>query len=150
MSIQPVALCHDAERHARRCHLADRYDGAARAIEPIRRHRNAGAQLVGRAHPHAALRLHRRRIRRGCANRPSNDVRVIDVPDDMETEDRFFDFRSHYVFGPTTNVIQVTRHLRATFDAQVCPPSDFAAARLTPQKIERDVQSQVIVKANRG
>lgn len=76
-------------------------------------------------------------------------VHAIDVPDDVEVSDRFFDFRSRYVFDPATNVIQVTRHLSAKFDAQVCSPGDFAAARPTLLKIERDVQSQVIVKANR-
>ncbi|WP_350357447.1 DUF3857 and transglutaminase domain-containing protein [Paraburkholderia fungorum] len=75
------------------------------------------------------------------------ETRVVEVPDNADIEDRFFDFRSRYVFDPTTNVLQVTRHLRTAFGRQVCSPADFAATRPTLERIERDAQSQIVVKA---
>lgn len=75
------------------------------------------------------------------------EIRVVDVPDNTDIKDGVFDFRSRYVFDPSTNVLQVTRHLRTAFGRQVCSPADFATARPTLERIERDAQSQIVVKA---
>jgi transglutaminase-like putative cysteine protease len=75
------------------------------------------------------------------------DVRVVEVPDGATIEGRFFAFRSRYVFDPASNVIQVTRRLRADFGKQVCSPADFEATLALLKQIERDTQAQIIVKA---
>ncbi|WP_175817879.1 DUF3857 domain-containing transglutaminase family protein [Burkholderia diffusa] len=76
------------------------------------------------------------------------NVRVLDMPDDLATQDQFLDFSSRYVFDPTTKIIQVTRRLTVRFAGQVCSPADYAASRSTLERIDRDVQSQVIVRSN--
>lgn len=75
------------------------------------------------------------------------DVRVVEIPDGADVAGRFFDYRSRYLFDPSSNVIQVTRRLRADFGKQVCSPADFEAALALLKRIERDTQSQIIVKA---
>jgi transglutaminase-like putative cysteine protease len=74
-------------------------------------------------------------------------VRVTDVPRDSIAHDPYFDYASHYVFDPASRTLQITRRLHATFGHQVCPAEQFAAARATLLKIERDAFSQVVVKA---
>jgi transglutaminase-like putative cysteine protease len=76
-------------------------------------------------------------------------VRVIDVPDDVELGDRWFDYRAHYVYDADTRTLQISRHLSARFDRQMCTPESFAANRAVLEKIERDAFSQVVVTRNR-
>jgi hypothetical protein len=76
-------------------------------------------------------------------------MRVTEVPDDLELSNEVFNYRSHYLFDPSTNVIQVTRTLDAHFGKQVCTPDDFKAALPVLKQIERDTQEQIIVKAER-
>jgi hypothetical protein len=74
-------------------------------------------------------------------------VRVVDLPDNAEVRSASFDFRSRYVLDPGTNVVQMTRRLRADFGKQVCTPADFDAEVAALKKMERDTQAQIIVKA---
>jgi hypothetical protein len=76
-------------------------------------------------------------------------IRVTDVPPDADIKDAFFDYSSRYVFDPATNMLQVERHLDATFGKQVCSPAEFAVMRPALKRIERDTKSQIIVKATR-
>jgi hypothetical protein len=46
--------------------------------------------------------------------------------------------------------LQITRRLRAAFGHQVCSPEEFAEAKATLTRIERDAFSQVVVKAKGG
>ncbi|MBN3754624.1 DUF3857 domain-containing protein [Paraburkholderia sp. Tr-20389] len=73
-------------------------------------------------------------------------VRVTDLPVDSEVRDRFFDYQSHYVFDPATRVVQITRRLRAVFGRQVCSPDEFAQARSSLVRIERDALAQIVVR----
>ncbi|WP_088581340.1 DUF3857 domain-containing transglutaminase family protein [Burkholderia ubonensis] len=77
---------------------------------------------------------------------PAN-VAVTDVPADTAVRDRFVDFASHYVFDASARVVQITRRLRAHFDRQVCTPDDYAAMRASLERIERDTQAQIVVRA---
>ncbi|KVO73552.1 hypothetical protein WJ78_04695 [Burkholderia ubonensis] len=77
---------------------------------------------------------------------PAN-VAVTDVPADTAVRDRFVDFASHYVFDASARVVQITRRLRADFDRQVCTPDDYAAMRASLERIERDTQAQIVVRA---
>ncbi|WP_088580645.1 DUF3857 domain-containing transglutaminase family protein [Burkholderia ubonensis] len=77
---------------------------------------------------------------------PAN-VAVTDVPADTEVRDRFVDFASHYVFDASARVVQITRRLRADFGRQVCTPDDYAAMRASLERIERDTQAQIVVRA---
>ncbi|KVT50043.1 DUF3857 and transglutaminase domain-containing protein [Burkholderia ubonensis] len=77
---------------------------------------------------------------------PAN-VAVTDVPADTAVRDRFVDFASHYVFDAGARVVQITRRLRAHFDRQVCTPDDYAAMRASLERIERDTQAQIVVRA---
>jgi len=61
--------------------------------------------------------------------------------------DRFVDFTSHYVFDVAAHVVQVTRRLTATFGRQVCTPDEFTALRVSLERIERDTQAQIVVRA---
>jgi transglutaminase-like putative cysteine protease len=74
-------------------------------------------------------------------------MRVTEVPDDLDTSNAYFSYRSHYLFDPSTNVIQVTRTLNAKFNKQVCAPEDYQATLPLLKQIERDTQAQIIVKA---
>ncbi|WP_175671003.1 DUF3857 domain-containing transglutaminase family protein [Burkholderia ambifaria] len=74
-------------------------------------------------------------------------VAVIDLPTDTAVHDRFVDFTSHYVFDAAAHVVQVTRRLTATFGRQVCTPDEFAALRASLERIERDTQAQIVVRA---
>ncbi|MBN3820597.1 hypothetical protein G3N57_30375, partial [Paraburkholderia sp. Se-20369] len=74
-------------------------------------------------------------------------VTVTDLPTDATVRDRFVDFASHYVFDAGTRVVQVTRRLRAHFERQVCTPDDYAAMRASLERIERDTQAQIVVRA---
>ncbi|MDR5739451.1 DUF3857 and transglutaminase domain-containing protein [Caballeronia sp. LZ016] len=76
-------------------------------------------------------------------------MQVVEVPDDVDLTSAFFDYRSRYVFDPSSNTIQVSRRLEARFGKQVCSPDDFQAALPVLKKIERDTQAQIIVKASR-
>ncbi|KVU26466.1 hypothetical protein WK65_11870 [Burkholderia ubonensis] len=77
---------------------------------------------------------------------PAN-VAVTDVPPDTAVRDRFVDFASHYVFDASARVVQITRRLRADFGRQVCTPDDYAAMRASLERIERDTQAQIVVRA---
>jgi transglutaminase-like putative cysteine protease len=77
-------------------------------------------------------------------------VRVTDLPDDVEFGDRWFDYRAHYVYDAGTRTLQISRHLSARFDAQMCSPDVFDATRATLEKIERDALTQVVVARNRA
>ncbi|WP_088581752.1 DUF3857 domain-containing transglutaminase family protein [Burkholderia ubonensis] len=77
---------------------------------------------------------------------PAN-VAVTDVPADTAVRDRFVDFASHYVFDASARVVQITRRLRADFGRQVCTPDDYAAMRASLERIERDTQAQIVVRA---
>ncbi|WP_088507910.1 DUF3857 domain-containing transglutaminase family protein [Burkholderia ubonensis] len=77
---------------------------------------------------------------------PAN-VAVTDVPADTAARDRFVDFASHYVFDASARVVQITRRLRADFGRQVCTPDDYAAMRASLERIERDTQAQIVVRA---
>ncbi|WP_088501970.1 DUF3857 domain-containing transglutaminase family protein [Burkholderia ubonensis] len=77
---------------------------------------------------------------------PAN-VAVTDVPADTSVRDRFVDFASHYVFDASARVVQITRRLRADFGRQVCTPDDYAAMRASLERIERDTQAQIVVRA---
>ncbi|WP_431823463.1 DUF3857 domain-containing transglutaminase family protein [Burkholderia sp. F1] len=74
-------------------------------------------------------------------------VAVTDVPADTAVRDRFVDFASHYVFDASARVVQINRRLRAHFDRQVCTPDDYAAMRASLERIERDTQAQIVVRA---
>ncbi|WP_155651461.1 DUF3857 domain-containing transglutaminase family protein [Burkholderia stagnalis] len=74
-------------------------------------------------------------------------VTVTDLPTDATVRDRYVDFASHYVFDAGARVVQVTRRLRAHFDRQVCTPDDYAAMRASLERIERDTQAQIVVRA---
>jgi transglutaminase-like putative cysteine protease len=74
-------------------------------------------------------------------------VRVTDMPQDTSVRDRFFDYESHYVFDPTSRIVQITRRLRARFGHQVCSPEEFAQTRASLVRIERDALSQIVVRA---
>ena len=75
-------------------------------------------------------------------------MQVVEVPDDVDVTSEFFEYRSRYVFDPSTNVIQVSRTLDARFGKQVCSPDDFRTALPAFKKIERDTQAQIIVKSS--
>jgi transglutaminase-like putative cysteine protease len=74
-----------------------------------------------------------------------DSVRVTSLPDDLVVGDRWYDYRAHYVYDARTRMIQISRHLSARFDTQLCQPEVFAATRATLEQIERDVLSQIIV-----
>ncbi|SDH16376.1 DUF3857 domain-containing transglutaminase family protein [Paraburkholderia phenazinium] len=74
-------------------------------------------------------------------------VRVTDLPVDASVQDRFFDYASHYVFDPSTRVLQITRRLHADFGHQVCSADVFNEAQASLVRIERDASSQVVVRA---
>jgi transglutaminase-like putative cysteine protease len=76
-------------------------------------------------------------------------MRVTEVPDDADVSNAHFVYHSRYLFDPSTNVIQVTRTLDATFNKQVCAPEDYQASLPLLKQIERDTQAQIIVKASR-
>ncbi|OMG71191.1 DUF3857 domain-containing transglutaminase family protein [Burkholderia ubonensis] len=77
---------------------------------------------------------------------PAN-VAVTDVPADTVVRDRFVEFASRYVFDASARVVQITRRLRADFGRQVCTPDDYAAMRASLERIERDTQAQIVVRA---
>ncbi|MGU7785329.1 DUF3857 domain-containing transglutaminase family protein [Burkholderia sp. PU8-34] len=79
-----------------------------------------------------------------------DDVAVTDVPADAAVRDRFVEFASHYVFDARANVVQITRRLRARFGGQLCSPEDYAAMRASLERIERDTQAQIVVRAKAG
>lgn len=74
-------------------------------------------------------------------------VAVTDLPADTAVHDRFVDFTSHYVFDAAARVVQVTRRMKADFGRQVCTPDEFAALRASLERIERDTQAQIVVRA---
>ena len=77
---------------------------------------------------------------------PANVV-VTDLPADAAVHDRFVDFTSHYVFDAAARVVQVTRRMTADFGRQVCTPDEFTALRASLERIERDTQAQIVVRA---
>jgi hypothetical protein len=79
-----------------------------------------------------------------------DNVRVTDLPHDAAVQGRFFDYEAHYVFDPSTRVVQITRRLHAQFGHQVCSVDEFAQARASLVRIERDALSQIVVRAVKG
>lgn len=75
------------------------------------------------------------------------DVAVTDLPADTTVHDRFVDFTSHYVFDAAAHVVQVSRRMTADFGRQVCTPDEFTALRASLERIERDTQAQIVVRA---
>ncbi|VWD40330.1 DUF3857 domain-containing protein [Burkholderia contaminans] len=75
------------------------------------------------------------------------DVAVTDLPADTAVHDRFVDFTSHYVFDAAARVVQVTRRMTADFGRQVCSADEFTALRASLERIERDTQAQIVVRA---
>ncbi|MDN7486301.1 DUF3857 domain-containing protein [Burkholderia sp. AU45274] len=75
------------------------------------------------------------------------DVAVTDLPADTAVHDRFVDFTSHYVFDAAARVVQVTRRMTADFGRQVCTADEFTALRASLERIERDTQAQIVVRA---
>ncbi len=75
------------------------------------------------------------------------DVAVTDLPADTAVHDRFVDFTSHYVFDAAVHVVQVSRRMTADFGRQVCTPNEFTALRASLERIERDTQAQIVVRA---
>ncbi|KVW83970.1 hypothetical protein WL00_22950 [Burkholderia cepacia] len=75
------------------------------------------------------------------------DVAVTDLPADTAVHDRFVDFTSHYVFDAVAHVVQVSRRMTADFGRQVCTPDEFTALRASLERIERDTQAQIVVRA---
>ncbi|MGN8184965.1 DUF3857 domain-containing transglutaminase family protein [Burkholderia sp. 22088] len=75
------------------------------------------------------------------------DVTVTDLPADTAVHDRFVDFTSHYVFDAAAHVVQVSRRMTADFGRQVCTPDEFTALRASLERIERDTQAQIVVRA---
>ncbi|WP_408220303.1 DUF3857 domain-containing transglutaminase family protein [Paraburkholderia sediminicola] len=73
-------------------------------------------------------------------------VRVTDVPPDATVKDRFFEFSSRYVFDPVARVLQVRRQLRAAFGHQMCSADEFAGVKDDLVRIERDLDSEAVVK----
>lgn len=76
-----------------------------------------------------------------------DSVRVTDMPEDVVVRDRFFDYESRYVFDSATRVVQISRRLSARFGRQVCSADEFALARASLVKIERDALAQIVVRA---
>ncbi|WP_334066718.1 DUF3857 domain-containing transglutaminase family protein [Burkholderia cepacia] len=76
-----------------------------------------------------------------------DDVAVTDLPADTAVHDRFVDFTSHYVFDAVAHVVQVSRRMTADFGRQVCTPDEFTALRASLERIERDTQAQIVVRA---
>jgi hypothetical protein len=76
-------------------------------------------------------------------------VRVTDVPQDATVSDRFVEFSSRYVFDPAARVLQVSRHLHAAFGHQMCSADEFAGLKDDLVRIERDLDSEVVVKVVR-
>ncbi|MEA3088553.1 MAG: hypothetical protein QOC89_6250 [Paraburkholderia sp.] len=76
-------------------------------------------------------------------------ARVTDVPPDATVKDRFFEFSSRYVFDSGARVLQVRRHLRATFGHQMCSADEFAEVKDDLVRIERDLDAEVVVKVGR-
>jgi len=74
-------------------------------------------------------------------------VAVTDLPADTAVHDRFVDFTSHYVFDAAARIVQVTRRMKAEFGRQVCTPDEFTALRASLERIERDTQAQIVVRA---
>ncbi|MFM0020495.1 DUF3857 domain-containing transglutaminase family protein [Paraburkholderia azotifigens] len=76
-----------------------------------------------------------------------DSVRVTDMPQDVVVRDPFFDYESRYVFDSATRVLQISRRLHAGFGRQVCSAEEFALARASLVRIERDALAQIVVKA---
>ncbi|MFT4069826.1 DUF3857 domain-containing transglutaminase family protein [Paraburkholderia sp.] len=74
-------------------------------------------------------------------------ARVTDLPADSTVDDPMLAFSSRYVFDPATRTLQVTRHLRAAFGHQMCSADEFAALRDDLVRIERDLDAEVVVRA---
>jgi transglutaminase-like putative cysteine protease len=74
-------------------------------------------------------------------------VRVTDLPSDTALQDRFLTFSSNYVYDPAARVLQVRRHLRAAFGHQMCSASEFAGMHDDLERIERDLEAELVVKA---
>jgi hypothetical protein len=75
------------------------------------------------------------------------NFRVLDMPEALQTQDHYLDFRSHYTFDPQTNIVTMTRDGSTHFASDVCTPGDFAQMRPTMEALGRDVRAEVIVKS---
>ncbi len=65
-------------------------------------------------------------------------MRVTEVPDNLALSNDVFSYRSHYLFDPSTNVIQVKRTFDARFGKQVCKRDEFRNAQPMLKQIECD------------
>lgn len=72
-------------------------------------------------------------------------MRMVFMPNDVELSAGGLRYRSHYVFDPTTHIVQITRRLQAQFGKQVCSPDEFAAMHTALERVERDALAQIIV-----
>jgi Domain of Unknown Function with PDB structure (DUF3857)/Transglutaminase-like superfamily len=77
---------------------------------------------------------------------PAN-FHVLDMPEAMQTQDRYIDFRSQYTLDPQTNVVTMARDGSTHFASDVCTPDDFAQMRPAIEALGRDVRAEVIVKS---
>ncbi|RFU47264.1 DUF3857 and transglutaminase domain-containing protein [Paraburkholderia sp. DHOC27] len=77
---------------------------------------------------------------------PAN-FHVLEMPEALQTQDRYIDFSSRYAFDPQSNVVTMTRDGSTHFASDVCMPDDFASVRPVIEAIGRDVRAEVIVKS---
>jgi Domain of Unknown Function with PDB structure (DUF3857)/Transglutaminase-like superfamily len=75
------------------------------------------------------------------------NFRVLDMPESLQTQDRYLDFHSQYTFDPQTNLVTMTRDGTTHFASDVCTPDDFAQMRPAIEALGRDVRAEVIVKS---
>ncbi len=73
-------------------------------------------------------------------------MRIVFVPGDTIVVTPSIRYESHYIADQASGVVQVTRRLRASFDGQVCSPHQFESMRAALEQIERDADSQLIVR----
>ncbi|MDE1184557.1 DUF3857 domain-containing protein [Paraburkholderia sp.] len=76
---------------------------------------------------------------------PAN-VRMTDFPRDVDVANPFFTYSARYVFDEHSRVLQVTRRFAARFGKQACSAGDFDAMRDGLVKVERDLDSQIVLK----
>ena len=74
-------------------------------------------------------------------------ARVVDLPPDAAVKNEVFEFSSRYVFDPVLRILQVRRHLRAWFGHQMCPAEQFTRVKGELVRIERDLDSEVVVRS---
>lgn len=73
-------------------------------------------------------------------------MHIVFVPGGTVVSTPWVRYESHYISDPTSGVVQVRRRLRAVFEGQVCSPHQFESMRAALEQIERDTDSQIIVR----